>query len=271
MSAIEVDRPADAVARVTLNRPQVLNAINRDLLLDLDAALQDLERDQSIRAVILTGAGRAFSAGFDLKEEAADGAIPVEVWLDRFRDDWEVFLHIWHSAKPYIAAVRGYNLGGSFELSLLCDFTVAAEGTKFGAPEIRHAAGPGACMLPWVVGMKAAKAVLLTGDPLDAAEARRLGIVTEVVPDAELDTRAVELARKLALIAPDAMKLHKLAINRTYERQGMLSAIQDNYMMSTVANGTRAYREEEEQRQRTDFKSYLRGRDHAFQGAEKHT
>jgi enoyl-CoA hydratase len=178
-----------------------------------------------------------------------------------------VFLRMWRSAKPYIAAVRGYNLGGSFELSLLADITLAAEGTKFGAPEIRHAAGPGACMLPWVVGMKSAKYAILTGELIDAHDAQRMGIVTEVVPDADLEPRSVELARRLALIAPDAMKLHKLALNRTYERQGILSAIQDNYMMSTVANGTRAYREEEEQRQGENFKSYLRQRDSAFQGA----
>jgi enoyl-CoA hydratase len=269
MSAVDVDFPAAGVARVTLNRPQVLNAINRELLVGLDGALADLERDDAVRAVILTGAGRAFSAGFDLKEEATEGALPVEVWLDRFRDDWEVFLRIWRSAKPYVAAVRGYNLGGSFELSLLCDITVAAEGTKFGSPEIRHAAGPGAAMLPWLVGMKAAKYVLLTGELIDAQEARRMGFVTEVVPEADLDSRAVEIAERLALIAPDAMKLHKLAINRTYERQGMLTTIQDNYMMSTVANGTRAYREEEEQRQGKDFKSYLRERDQAFQSVER--
>lgn len=269
MSAVDVDFPAVRVARVTLNRPRVLNAINRELLLGLDRALADLERDGEVRAVILSGAGRAFSSGFDLKEEATEGALPIEEWLDRFRDDWEVFLRIWRSAKPYVAAVRGYNLGGSFELSLLCDVTVAAEGTKFGSPEIRHAAGPGACMLPWVVPMKAAKYAVLTGELIDAREAERMGIVTEVVPDADLEARALEIAAKLALIQPDAMKLHKLAINRTYERQGMLSTIQDNYMMSTVANGTRAYREEEEQRQGKDFKSYLRERDQAFQGAER--
>lgn len=268
MSAIELEYPADGVARVTMNRPQVLNAINRDLLMGLDSALQDLERDKSVRAIILTGAGRAFSSGFDLKEEAVEGALPIEVWIDRFRDDWEIFLRIWRSAKPYIAAVRGYNLGGSFELSLLADITLAAEGTKFGAPEIRHAAGPGACMLPWVTGMKSAKYAILTGELIDAHEAQRMGIVTEVVPDADLEPRSLELAQRLALIAPDSMKLHKLALNRTYERQGMLSAIQDNYMMSTVANGTRAYREEEEQRQDSDFKSYLRQRDSAFQGAQ---
>jgi len=265
MSTIVVDHPADGVARVTFNRPQVLNAINREFLVELDAALAELERDDAVRALVLTGAGRAFSAGFDLKAEAEEGPLPIEVWIDRYRDDWQVFLRIWRSAKPYVAAVRGYNLGGALELSLLCDMTIAAEGAKFGSPEIRHASGPGACMLPWLVGMKAAKYVLLTGDMVDAREAWRMGFVTEVVPDSELDDRAVELASRLALIAPDAMKLHKIAINRTYERLGMLAAIEDNYMMSTVTNGTRAYRQLEEERQHTDFKAFVQQRDRPFQ------
>ena len=246
---------------MTFNRPKVLNAINRDFLEGLDAALAELEADDSVSCVILTGAGRAFSAGFDLKSEAEEGSLPVEVWLDRFREDWKVFLRIWQSDKPYVAAVRGYNLGGSLELSLLCDFTIAAESAKFGSPEIRHASGPGACMLPWLVGMKAAKAVLLTGDMIDASDAWRMGFVTEVVSEIELDDHAVALASRLAAIPREAMKLHKLAINRTYERQGMLAAIQDNYMMSTVANGTQAYRKLEEDRQEMEFKEFVRKRD----------
>jgi enoyl-CoA hydratase len=246
-----------------------LNAINRDFLDELDATLPELEADDSVRCVVLTGAGRAFSSGFDLKSEAEEGSLPIEVWVDRFRDDWKVFLRIWQSDKPYIAAVRGYNLGGSLELSLLCDFTIAAEGAKFGSPEIRHASGPGACMLPWLVGMKAAKAVLLTGDMIDASDAWRMGFVTEVVPEIELDDHAVSLASRLALISRDAMKLHKLAINRTYERQGMLAAIQDNYMMSTVANGTRAYQQLEADRQEMEFREFVRKRDRNFIGQQK--
>lgn len=264
MSTVVIDAPADGVGRITLNRPQSLNAINRDLLESFADAAARLERDDAVRAVVLTGAGRAFSAGFDLKEEAAEGSQPPEVWVDRFREDWQHFLRIWSSAKPYVAAVRGYNLGGALELSLLCDVTVAAEGAQFGAPEIRHASGPGACMLPWLVGMKAAKYVLLTGDMVSARDAREMGLVTEVVPDDALDGRAVEIASKLALIAPDAMKLNKLAINRTYERLGMLSAIEDNYMVSTVVNATSSYLRGEDERRKADFKQYVRERDQPF-------
>lgn len=261
MSAVQVDFPAEGVGRITLNRPGVLNAINRELLDDFAAATERLEKDPAARAVILTGAGRAFSAGFDLKAEAEEGTQPVEVWVDRFVDDWEVFLGIWRSSKPYVAAVRGHILGGALELSLLADVTVAAPDAKFGLPEIRHAGGPGAAMLPWVVGMKAAKLLMLTGDSIDARRALELGIVTTVVAESELDDESVRIASRLAAIPPTAMKLTKLALNRTYERMGFLGAVNENYMISTVLNATAAYREQEEQRQAIPLKTFLRKRD----------
>ena len=123
MHTVEIDYPLAGVGRITLNRPQVLNAINRELLDDFVEATTTLEHDATVKAVILTGAGRAFSAGFDLKAEAAEGSLPVEEWAERFQDDWDVFLRIWKSAKPYVAAVHGYDLGGALELSLLADVT----------------------------------------------------------------------------------------------------------------------------------------------------
>jgi enoyl-CoA hydratase len=261
VSTVLVDYPADGVARITLNRPHVLNAINQELLDDLTAATQLLEADPAVRAVVLTGAGRAFSAGFDLKAEAEEGAQPVEVWVDRYLESWDVFLRIWRSAKPYVAAVRGYNLGGALELSLLADVTVACPEAKFGLPEIRHAGGPGAAMLPWIMGMKAAKLLMLTGDSIDATQARELGIVTSVVAADVLDEESVKIAGVLAAIPPMAMKLTKLALNRTYERMGFFGAVNENYMISTVLNATAAYREQETQRQHTPLKAFLRQRD----------
>lgn len=264
MSSVLIDAPSDGVARITMNRPKVLNALNRDLLECLTEAFAAVERDESVGAVVLSGAGRAFSAGFDLKEEAAEEAQPAEVWVDRFREDWYRFLGIWRSAKPYVAAVRGYNLGGALELSLLCDVTVAGTETRFGAPEIRHASGPGACMLPWLVGMKAAKWVLLSGEMIGADEALRMGFVTEVVEEAAVDARAVEIATKLALVPRDAMKLNKIAINRTYERLGMLTAIEDNYMISTVVNATSEYLRQESERRAESLKDFVANRDKNF-------
>ncbi len=264
METVLVDRPTEGVGRITFNRPRVLNAINRELLADFTAAVDEVEQDASIGAVVLTGAGRAFSSGFDLKDEASEGSLSIEAWEHRFRADWKVFLRIWESPLPFVAAVRGYNLGGALELSLLCDVTLAARGTKFGAPEIRHGSGPGAAMLPWLVGMKAAKYVLLTGNMVDADDAWRMGIVTEVVDPDELDERALSIAANLALIPHDVMKLNKIAVNRTYERLGMLATIEDNYMISTVVNGTSAYRTMEQQRQQMPLGEFVRRRDQAY-------
>lgn len=261
MSTVKVDFPAEGVGRVTLDRPHVLNAINQELLDDFVTATRQLEEDPAVRSVILTGAGRAFSAGFDLKAEAAEGAQPVDVWVDRFTESWEVFLRIWRSAKPYVAAVRGYNLGGALELSLLADVTVASQDAKFGLPEIRHAGGPGATMLPWVTGMKAAKLLMLTGETIDAERALKLGIITSVVAPDELDAESVRIASMLATISPMATKLTKMALNRTYERMGFLGAVNENYMISTVLNATAEYREQEKLRQEVPLKAFLRQRD----------
>jgi enoyl-CoA hydratase len=261
MSTIEIDYPAAGVARLTLNRPHVLNAINRELLDDFSAATDSLEHDEAVKAVILTGAGRAFSAGFDLKAEAEEGAISVEEWADRFQSDWNIFLKIWKSSKPYIAVVHGYNLGGAMELSLLADVTLASSSARFGFPEIRHGGGPGATMLPWVVGMKAAKWLMLTGLRIDARRALELGLVTEIVDDEELESRSLQIAQELASIPAVALKFTKLALNRTYERMGFLSAVDENYTISTLMNTTATYREQEEQRQQMPLKEFLRNRD----------
>ncbi len=261
MDTVRVDHPAAGVGRITLNRPHVLNAINRELVDDLSAAMSQVEEDGSVGAVVLTGAGRAFSSGFDLKGEAVEGPQPTEVWVGRFLDDWNVFLGIWRSAKPYVASVRGYNLGGALELSLLCDVTLAAPGTQFGLPEIRHASGPGSTMLPWICGMKAAKWLMLSGENVEAARALELGIVTEVVPDEALDAVAVQRAERLAALPPVALKLTKLALNRTYERMGFLGAVNENWMISTVVNATAEYREQEVMRGQIPFKQFLQQRD----------
>jgi len=261
MSSVEIDHPADGVGRIILNRPRVLNAINRELLDEFATASQALEVDAAVKVVLLAGAGRAFSAGFDLKAEAEEGSISVEEWAERFQSDWDIFLRIWKSAKPYIAVVQGYDLGGALELSLLADVTLAARSAQFGLPEIRHGGGPGATMLPWVVGMKAAKWLMLSGARVSAERALEIGLVTEVVDDADLERRSLEMAKEIAASPATALKFTKLALNRTYERAGFLSAVDENYTISTVMNATAAYREQEAERRRMPLKEFLNKRD----------
>ena len=184
MHTVEIDHPLEGVGRITLNRPHVLNAINHELLDDFVDATSTLTSPRRPEDVHHPQRCRPrLSAGFDLKAEAAEGALPVEEWADRFQSDWDIFLRIWKSAKPYVAAVQGYDLVARFELSLLADVTLAARSAQFGLPEIRHGGGPGATMLPWVVGMKAAKWLMLTGIGIGTERTLELGLVTEVVDD----------------------------------------------------------------------------------------
>jgi enoyl-CoA hydratase len=208
------------------------------------AALKRFAAAPEIRAIVLHGAGRAFSAGFDLKESAARNIAGVEQWRALLRYDFDFLMQFWDCPKPTVAAVHGYCLAGAFELALSCDLTVAAEDTRFGEPEVRFGSSIVAMLLPWFVGPKAAKELLLTGsDRIDAARALQLGIVNRVVPAGQELDEAMELARDLAAAAPLSVEFTKRAINRTYEmmnmRQALLAALDTSTMIEAGAGPER--------------------------------
>ena len=167
---------ADGVAKITLNRPLVLNAINKNVTRLLDAALDQAEADEDVRAVILTGAGRAFSAGGDLWSSLYPDDDPAPDALD-------VQLRIWSFDKPVIAAVRGHAVGQACELAGVCDFTIAAESARLGEIQIRHGFGVPVLITPYLTGQKQAKEVLLLGEVILPQDALRMGLVNRVVPD----------------------------------------------------------------------------------------
>lgn len=215
-----------AVGVITLDRPDVLNALNAPLMAQVTAAMQDFTAAPDVRAIVLHGAGRAFSAGFDLKESAARNISGTEQWREILEYDFKFLMQFWDCPKPTIAAVHGFCLAGAFEMALSCDVTVAAEGTRFGEPEVRFGSGIVALLLPWVVGPKAAKELLLTGnDKVDAARALDLGIVNHVVPAGRELGKALDIARDMAAAAPLSVELTKRAINRTYEMMNMRQAL----------------------------------------------
>ena len=218
---------ADRIAVLTFNRPKVLNAFDDVLVGETRAALAVLAAADGVSAIVVRGAGRAFSAGFDLKAGAATaGPRGLAEWRATLEADFDFIMSFWHCPKPTIAAVHGYCIGGAFELSLACDVTVAAQSTKFGAPEVKFGSGAVALLLPWVAGPKAAKELLLTGDDqLSADRAQALGIVNHVVPDGEEMERALAIARAMAGAAPNAVRLTKLAINRTFDAMGLREAL----------------------------------------------
>ena len=228
----------DAVARLTLNRPERANALNQSMLDEIGAALDEVERDASMRVVIVRGAGAAFSSGFDLKEQMERRPAGVDQWRPLLRKDFDTTMRFWHCPLPTIAAVRGPCLAGACELALACDMTVASEDAFFGEPELKFGAGIVTMILPWVVGPKIAKEIILTGDDrIPAARAREFGLVNKVVPASELDDAALALARHIAAIDPDLVKHTKLAVNRAYEAQNMLQALEDGLAIDLAIEG----------------------------------
>jgi enoyl-CoA hydratase len=215
------------VAIIAFNRPRRLNAINKAMLDELQHALDAIEEDQNLRAVVVLGAGGNFSSGFDLQEQMERRPVGVDPWREILDRDFRTVMRFWHLSKPTIAAVHGYCLAGGCELALACDLTLAADDAIFGEPELKFGAGIVVMLLPWLVGPKLAKELILTGaDRIPAEEALRMGLINRVLPAPELEPAAVKLARHIAAIDPMLVKRTKRAINRTFEIMGMMEALE---------------------------------------------
>jgi len=214
------------VALLTLARPERLNAIDRRMLGELQEVLDAVERDDDLRVVVVKGAGGNFSSGFDLKEQMEARPSGPQAWREILDRDFSTIMRFWHLRKPTIAAVQGYCLAGGCELALCCDITIAAEDAVFGEPELKFGAGIVVMILPWLVGPKRAKEIILTGaDRIGAAEAARIGLINRVVPSAALESAALALARHIAIIDPELVQQTKRAINQSVETMGLVEAL----------------------------------------------
>jgi len=205
-----------AVGIVTLNRPAALNALSAALVQELGAALDELEADAAIGAIVLTGSERAFAAGADVKEMASK-TYPEIYTEDFITHGWE---RVAQCRKPVIAAVVGFALGGGCEIAMMCDIVIAADTARFGQPEITLGTMPGAGgtqRLPRFVGKAKAMDLCLTGRMMDAAEAERAGLVSRIVPAAELLAEAVKVGERIAEMSPPIAMMVKEAVNRAYE------------------------------------------------------
>ena len=224
----------DCFARIILNRPTVLNAINKNVQRLLYAAFERAEADDDVKVVILTGAGRAFSAGGDLYASYYPDDDPAPSGM-------EVQMMIWSFPKPVIAAVKGHAVGQACELAGVCDFTIAAENARFGEIHIRHGFAAPVLITPFLVSMKNAKELLMLGEQIDAHEAHRMGLVNRVVPVDQLDAEAEAMARKLAALPQTTVRLNKLLVNRVYELAGFREALayRDDPDIAAIADSTR--------------------------------
>ncbi len=205
----------NSVGLITLNRPDALNALNSALIDELNDALDGYEGDGNIGAIVITGSEKAFAAGADIKEMQSKSY--MDVYMGDFIGKWE---RVSHCRKPIIAAVAGFALGGGCELAMMCDFILAADTARFGQPEINLGVMPGAGgtqRLTRFVGKSKAMEMCLTGRMMDAEEAERAGLVSRVVPAADLVEEAIKVAGVIAAKSRPIAMMTKEAVNRSYE------------------------------------------------------
>ena len=243
------------LAWICLDRPEKLNAISAAMIGELNDALDRAEADEAVKVILVEGAGRAFSAGFDLDMgmEEEPGSVDEETMKAALRreltQDFNIIMRFWDCPKPTIAAVHGYCLGSSMELALACDITLSTEGCLFGAPEVKFGSGIVALVLPWFCGAKKAKEWLLTGnDRITAQQAEAWGLVNQVCRAEILRESARVMAREIAANDQLAVRLTKLAINRGLDTAGMRKALLDALetdveIESTETEESRAFNE----------------------------
>jgi len=219
---------AEGVATLTLNRPERLNAIVPELIDELDAAVTRANADETVRAIRLRGAGRAFCAGYDiawgaaamLGEEAGEPWDPIADYraMSRYVGS---YMGLWRSPKPVLAQIHGFCVGGGSDLALCCDLIVCAEDCRIGYPPARVWGSPTTAMWIYRLGLERCKRLLLTGDPLDGARAAAWGLASEAVPAAQLDDAALGLARRVAQLPANQLQMMKLLVNQAYEQMGL--------------------------------------------------
>ena len=233
---ILLEQPEAGIWLLTINRPKALNALNAVTLDEIAAAIKKMAADDGARVLLVTGAGeKAFVAGADIAEMKD---IPVEQAQALSEKGMCVMHAIEALPVPVIALVNGYCLGGGCDLSMTCDYTVAADDAQFGEPEIEFCSAPPFLIMPWVIGMKHTKELLLLGERIGAAEAQRIGIVNRVVPAGKLMDEARKVALRMARLPAIAMKQNKEAINRAYDMRGLMANIeygQEMFCLTSMA------------------------------------
>jgi enoyl-CoA hydratase/carnithine racemase len=258
MEDLVLVEPTSWGVRLVLNRPDKLNAISAELREALVTALDDAIADERVRVIAIAGAGRAFCSGYDLSEAAPASAWD---WRDVLARDVEATLAVWRCPKPVIAQVHGYALAGGLELAMACDLIVAAEGSQLGEPEIRFGSAPVTLLMPFLIGQKKTRELLLTGDLVPAAEAERIGLVNRVVPADRLGAEVDALADRLARVPPDVMAPTKLMLNRAMDAAGFAAAVELGLDLQSFVNMSETAREFDAIVRRDGLKAALGWRD----------
>ena len=223
--------------------------------------MADAVADDRVRVIAIAGAGRAFCAGYDLSEGQPDSAWG---WRAILGEDVAATLAIWRCPKPVIAQVHGYALAGGLELAMACDLIVASDDARLGEPEIRFGSAPVTLLMPFLIGQKKTRELLMTGDLIDAHEAERIGLVNRVVPADRLAAEVDALADRIARVPPDVMVPTKLMLNRAMEVAGFAEAVEMGLDLQSFINMSETSRAFDEIVRRDGLKAALAWRDERY-------
>jgi enoyl-CoA hydratase len=235
---IVVDDAAPRVRRITLNRPDKRNAINNGMRAELFAALEAADADDAVHVTIIRGAGQCFSSGYDLKRVGSE-ARPYYTaggdgnWSRHVTEGW---VRIWDLAKPVIAQVHGYAMAGGTELVAACDLVYVAHDATFSYPVVRVISPPDFQYHPWLVGMRNAMELVLTGDPITGDDAVRMGLANRAFPAAELDAKVVEIAERIAGVPAELLQINKRSVHRAMEIMGIRAGIRAGSELQALAS-----------------------------------
>ena len=238
-----VDDPAPGVRRMTLNRPEKRNPLSNALRGKLFAALEAADQDPAVRVMIIRGAGKCFSSGYDL---AGGGPIPFHT--SGAQGQWarhvvEGCFRMWDLAKPIIAQVHGWCLAGGSELAFACDLVYIAEDAQVGYPAVRTMSPPDNQFYPWLMGMRAGMEMMLTGDSISGVEAVRLGFANRAHPVEELEGKVLEMAERIAKVDPELAQLNKRLVHRQMEAMGLRAGLRAGTDLHALGWNTKASRE----------------------------
>ncbi len=238
---IIVDEPIPAVRRITLNRPEKRNPLSNELRTELFHALESADQDDSVRCMIIRGAGPCFSAGYDLASNSAEGQ---PFYTPGGLSNWprhvvDGFFRMWDMAKPIIAQVHGYCLAGGTELATACDLVYVAEDAMIGYPVVRTISPPDNQFYPWIVGMRRAMELMLTGDHMSGIEAAESGFANRAFAAEQLEAEVLKVASRIAKVPTDVQQINKRAVHRQMDAMGVRAGIRAGTEMQQLAMFTK--------------------------------
>ncbi len=273
----------DRVARITLNRPEKMNALSQELMFEFNEALHDLEADDDVRVIIVKGEGRTFSAGYDLTPArgGADAVVRRHKSTDHkqrrllmgirtgMQQITDIHMYFWNMAKITIAQVHGYAVAGGCELAMMADLVVAAEDAQLGHPGLRGLGTSRTGVIwPLVIGMRKAKELYYTGENVTGTEAEEIGMINYAWPADELDRRTISFADRIANLSADHLAILKVNMNRFYENMGIYSSVRSSTDLDAAGQFTQSSYQYQDQMREHGLKDALAWRDGPYRGTD---